>query len=147
MKKILIISVLSFVVGIINASPLKKDTAKQRKFEELRNQILIEKLSLTEQEQKDFLPLYTDYKEKEQEINKQIRRTVKSSQKEGLTEKEANVVLEKLKKLNLEKANLFSSYIDKFKTVLPATKVVKLYAVEREIRKILMNKIKERKGN
>jgi len=123
-----------------------RDTAKERKFEELRNQILIEKLALTEKEQTTFLPLYKEYKDQEKALIKKIRRIMRNAEKEGITEDEARKSLTRLKKLNQQKATLYKTYTDKFLTVLPAKKVVKLYAVEREIRKILMNKIKGRKG-
>ena len=72
---------------------------------------------------------------------------MRNAQKTDISEIEAKKMLTTLKNLNQQKADLYKSYTDKFLTVLPAQKVLKLYAVEREIRKILMSKIKERKGS
>jgi hypothetical protein len=147
MKTLKYLFTLSLILGSCFAATAARDTAKERKFEELRNAILIEKLALTAQEQKDFLPLYKEYKDKEKLLIKQIRSIMRNAQKTDISEIEAKKMLTTLKNLNQQKADLHKSYTDKFLTVLPAQKVLKLYAVEREIRKILMSKIKERKGS
>lgn len=123
----------------------QKDSSKREKFEALRSQILIKKLNLTETEQKTFLPMYKEYKDKERALQKRERKLIKASQAEAISKEEASKILLKLKKIKKAQANLFSIYTDKFLTVLSPEKVVKLYAVEREIRKIVAKKIRERK--
>jgi len=51
-----------------------------------------------------------------------------------------------LNRLEKERASLFETYMEKFKTVLPSSKVLRLYAVEREIQHTLMKKVKEAKS-
>ena len=145
-RLIKIIGVIGFLAMAFNVNA-ERDTAKERKFEELRTKILIEKLALTDQEQKEFFPLYKEYKDKEKVLNSKIRKTHKAAQKEAVTEEEAEKLLKKLKNLTQQKATLFKTYADKFNTVIPAKKVLKLYVVEREINRIIRNKIKERRGS
>ena len=121
------------------------DTAKMRKFIELRNTIITEKLSLTDKEQADFLPIYNEYTEKEHKLRNEIRKILRQTKDKSYTEDEANKALSALAKLEKEKATLFEAYMEKFKTVLPSSKVLKLYAVEREIQHTLMKKVKEGK--
>lgn len=147
MKTLKYILTFSLFLGSCFIASAARDTAKERKFEELRNAILNEKLALTEKEQKEFLPLYKEYKEKEKLIITKIRRTMRMAQKTDLSDAEAKKTLTQLKQLHQQKANLYKTYTDKFLTVLSAQKVLKLYTVEREIRKILMSKIKERKSS
>ncbi len=145
MKK-LILSILILFAGTTLLARATHDSAKRKKFEELRNTILSETLSLSKEEQKSFLPIYNEYKHKEHRIMKQIRKTTRSANNAKLTDAEATRLLDKLKQLHRQKARLFTTYSDKFKTVLPVQKVVKLYAVEKEIRRILLNKLKDRRG-
>ena len=145
-RLIKIIGVIGFLAMAFNVNAAR-DTAKERKFEELRTKILIEKLALTDKEQKEFFPLYKEYKDKEKVLNSKIRKTHKAAQKEAVTEEEAEKLLKKLKNLTQQKATLFKTYADKFNAVIPAKKVLKLYVVEREINRIIRNKIKERRGS
>jgi len=145
MKKV-IITLLAMFLGTLSWAQSKgHDTAKMRKFIELRNTIIVEKLALTEKEQADFLPVYNEYTEKEHILRNKIRKILKKTKDKTYTEDEANKVLSELAKLEKEKATLFETYMEKFKTVLPSSKVLKLYAVEREIQHTLMKKVKEGK--
>ncbi len=145
MKTILSIFLLSCTFGLFGQKG-NQDTAKIRKFEELRSAIIIEKLALTVKEQKEFLPLYNEYKQKEKVIAQKIRKTSKEANNEQLTDEQANELLKKLEEYQKEKATLFATYNTKFNTVLPAKKVLKLFVVEREIQRTLMKKVKESKG-
>ena len=142
------LTILLLGIGIIcSAQAQKRDSSKQEKIKELQAIILTEKLALTEEEKKNFLPLYYQYKDEERALAKKIRRVGRLANNPNLTEEEANKILNQMVQLNQEKAALFAKYVKQFKTVLPATKVAKIYVVEREINRIILQKIKERKKN
>jgi hypothetical protein len=123
----------------------QKDSTKRQKFEALRTQILINKLDLTQEEQAAFLPIYAEFKNREKALHRKERKLLKAAKADSISNSEASNILAKLKKVRLAQARLFSNYTDKFLAVLPAEKVVKLYAVEREIKRIIAAKIRERK--
>lgn len=145
MKKVIITMLAVLLATFSWAQGKGSDTAKMRKFVELRNTIITEKLALTEKEQADFLPVYNEYTEKEHQLRNDIRKILKKTTVKTYTEEEANKILAELAKLEKDRASLFETYMEKFKTVLPSTKVLKLYAVEREIQRTLMKKVKEAK--
>ena len=70
------------------------DSAKMKKMEELRTLIIIEKLSLTPKEQKDFLPLYHAYKNAEIKLQKQINSILKNGNKESISQEKATKLLD-----------------------------------------------------
>jgi len=104
---------------------------------------ITQQLSLTPEEAKVFWPVYNEYDAKRHELRKTFRQTgdLNNPDFDKLTEKEAsemldNQIIEAQKFLDLRK-----EYHAKFKSVLPAVKVLKLYNSEREFQKMLMDKM------
>jgi len=108
---------------------------------------ITQELNLTPDEAKVFWPVYNEYDAKRHELKKLFKNSggFKKTDIDKLTESEANQILdnqiiEAQKYLDLRK-----EYHAKFKSVLPAVKVLKLYDAERDFQKILMEKIREHK--
>ncbi len=106
-----------------------------------------QQMNLTPDEAKAFWPVYNEYDAKRHELRKSFKETggFQKAEYDKLTESEANKMLdsqiiEAQKYLDLRK-----EYHTKFKSVLPAVKVLKLYAAERDFQKMLMDKIKDHK--
>lgn len=126
----------------------KKQSDKQGRHEQIEAQkiaFITQELNLTPEEAKVFWPVYNEYEAKRHELKKSFKhfKYVYKADMDKLTEKEAsqmldNQIIEAQKFLNLRK-----EYHAKFKAVLTAVKVLKLYGAEREFQKILMDKIKE----
>ena len=103
------------------------------------------KLELTPDEAKIFWPVYNEYDAKRHELKKSFKNEDNFNKQDldKLTENEAsqlldNQIIEAQKFLDLRK-----EYHAKFKSVLPAVKVLKLYDAEREFQKVLMDKIRQ----
>ena len=116
---------------------------QKEKIEAQRVAFITEKLQLTPAEAQVFWPVYNEYDNKRHELNKGFRNH-KGSEKEidALTDKEAleladQQLVEAQKMLDLRK-----EYHNKFKSVLPAKKLLKLYESEREFQKHLIDRIK-----
>ena len=104
---------------------------------------ITQQLSLTPEEAKVFWPVYNEYDAKRHELRKTFRQTgdLNKPDFDKITEKEAsemldNQIIEAQKFLDLRK-----EYHAKFKSVLPAVKVLKLYNSERDFQKMLMEKM------
>lgn len=117
--------------------------ANSEKMEAQHVAFITQQLSLTPEEAKSFWPLYNEYDAKRHELRKSFRQTGDLSKPDfdKITEKEAsemldNQIIESQKFLDLRK-----EYHAKFKSVLPAVKVLKLYNSEREFQKMLMDKM------
>ncbi len=122
---------------------------QHKNIEAQRIAFITQELSLTPDEAKVFWPVYNEYDAKRHDLKKSFRNgdDFHKQDIDKLTEKEAtqildNQIIEAQKFLDLRK-----EYHAKFKAVLPAVKVLKLYDAEREFQKMLMDKIREKKQN
>jgi CRISPR/Cas system CSM-associated protein Csm2 small subunit len=127
----------------------KQHGDQHKNVEAQRIAFITKELNLTPDEAKVFWPVYNEYDAKRHDLKKSFKETGDFHDKDidKLTEREANQILdnqiiEAQKFLDLRK-----EYHSKFKTVLPAVKVLKLYDAEREFQKILIDKIRQHKQN
>jgi hypothetical protein len=125
-----------------------KQHGDQRKnIEAQRIAYITQELKLTPDEAKVFWPVYNEYEAKRHELKKSFRESGDNHKTDldKLTEKEANQILDNQLVEAQKFLDLRKEYHAKFKSVLPAVKVLKLYDAEREFQKILMDKIRQHK--
>ncbi len=97
-------------------------------------------LNLTPQESERFWPLHNEY---EGEMDK-IRRKYKATKRpEDMSENEADRFIVTRFDMEQELLALKREYFQKFKTAIPASKIVKFNVAEREFRKELLRKMRE----
>lgn len=113
---------------------------KKEKIEALRIQYFNEKLSLSETEQKNFWPLYNEFKQKEKALRDSFKRQYKPNDIVFMNDKQAEEFLNAGIKLQDDQNTLFKMYIDKFKKVLPIKKVAMLPMLEKSFRKDMIKK-------
>lgn len=125
----------------------KQHGDQRKKIEAQRIAFITQELNLTPDEAKVFWPVYNEYEAKRHELKKSFKESgdFHKPDFDKLTEKEANQILdnqiiEAQKFLDLRK-----EYHEKFKSVLPAVKVLKLYDAEREFQKMLIDRIRQHK--
>jgi hypothetical protein len=123
----------------------KQHDDQHKNIEAQRVAFITQELNLTPDEAKVFWPVYNEYEAKRHELRKSFRNPDDFHKQDidKLTDKEAtqildNQIIEAQKFLDLRK-----EYHTKFKSVLPAIKVLKLYDAEREFQKMLIDKIRE----
>jgi hypothetical protein len=119
----------------------KKQALEQLR--QMRRQMLIEKLALSEEEQKNFLPLYEAYKEEDRLLVVAFRKKYKKNAVIYMTDEQAKVYLDDLIKLKDAQWQLQKSYFTRFLGVLPAKKVAMLSQVEKEIQLALKLKARQ----
>lgn len=122
--------------------------ANREKMEAQRVAYITQQLNLTPEEAKAFWPVYNEYDAKRQTLKKSFRESgyMHRVDMDKLSQKEAeqildNQIIEAQKFLDLRK-----EYHGRFKAVLPAVKILKLYDAEREFQKMLMEKIHNNHG-
>ena len=130
----------------------KSQSDRQGRHEQIEAQkiaFITQELNLTPEEAKVFWPVYNEYEAKRHELKKSFKDVeyIHKADMDKLTEKEAsqildNQIIEAQKFLDLRK-----EYHAKFKAVLPAVKVLKLYEAERDFQKMLIDKIRQHKQN
>jgi len=106
-------------------------------------------LSLTSEEAELFWPLYNEYSDKRDEIveeKNEITLNVGHNFR-SMSDRKLEEAGDKLINLNLKEAELKAGYHEKFKKVLPPSKVVLLYHAENRFMNYLLNQLRSRREN
>jgi len=95
-------------------------------------------MQLTETEDAKFWPVYDSYQKDMEKINQSIGELILDYAKnyEALTDSKADDLLKKNLSLDNEILQLKTSYLPKFKVVLPAKKVARYYQLENKIQAV-----------
>lgn len=169
MKPINRISLLAFFLSItalgLQAQPGpppgdengQREAAREANFERIkaaRQEFLIERLSLTEEEQRNFFPVFWRFETEKKALRKRMsdgvenrrrrNREVSANPTANLTEDEARTLIENRMKLETELLALRKRQFNAFLQILPPTKVINLEHAEREFRRELVANIRSR---
>ena len=108
---------------------------------------ITEKLDLSPEEAQVFWPVYNEFDKKAEDIRKQKRQLMpRGPQAAELSDKEAEQKVDQLMALKMQEANLQQEYHARFKQVLPARKVAKLYMAEEMFNRRLMQELGKKHG-
>lgn len=109
---------------------------------------ITQKLQLTPEEAQKFWPVYNEYQEKLEKITRATR--MEARQKwlhlDELTDAEIKALIQAYSDRKNQELDLFEEYNEKFMTVLPVRKVAELYLAEKQYKKEMLQKLRERKN-
>jgi len=134
---------LIFLFGIAEVSAQSEEQIKR--FNADRESYFNENLKLTEAEKLAFWPVYNDFNNRKMKLMEEERNTFKYSHKnaENLSDKEINETLARIRDLKEEYFLMEQEYYkEKFPSVLPPKKVLKLYKVEWDFRRHLVGRLR-----
>lgn len=145
--------ILSLTTGVFaqDGSPKQKGENKKENFEKIeaaKKEYFTNELKLTDKESEKFWAIYDEY-HKAQKANRKQQRSITDKLRSGLDsipENEIKKISESL--LNLEKENIESKekYLSKASEVIGSRRAVKSIHLEREFKRELMNRVKDKKG-
>ena len=141
MKRLFIIAVLSiFALNISAQETPALDSVMEASFRAEKKTLITEALQLSEEEGKEFWPLYNEYNEKMQVKNKELINLVNDNAEklDRLTNDEAEDIWKEKIDHDYSMIKLENKYFKKMLRVLPAGKVVRYFQAESKI-KSLMN--------
>lgn len=154
LKTILVLAFIS-LVGITYSQPMgpppKGKPAQQEKrenIEAMKIAYLTSKLELTPEEAQKFWPVYNQFNEKLNELRKKRKQDVREAKKnmDELTDKEIEQAIDNDFAFRQKELDLQTEYNAKFKSVLSIKKVSKLYQAEEQFKRVLIDKLKNDKG-
>jgi|LGVF01.1.fsa_nt_gb hypothetical protein len=140
MKKLIIITVLSFFALNISAQNTPAlDSVIQSNIKAEKKALIKHALVLTDQESKEFWPLYDEYNEKKFELNKGIIDLVmKNAEKlDSLTDEEAEEIWREKMDFDYKMIKLEKKYFKKMLKVLPGGKAVRYFQAESKIQSMI----------
>jgi hypothetical protein len=114
------------------------------KFNAMRIAFITDHIGLTSAEAQDFWPVFNEYQGKKDEIRKQLFDIEKqfTDQGEDIDEEASARLLEQQIQLKKKDLDLDLEYHEKFKEVLSAKKIMKLYLSERHFKSFLLRQIR-----
>jgi hypothetical protein len=137
MKKIFYLIILC---SFVSFGQTRKD-----KMQSIRIAYITTELSLTQEETTRFLPLLSEYDNKQQELRKKMRVIIKKINSfDELNDSEALETLNTLEKIELDLFNNRKNLINNMKSFLSSKKILKFRQIELDYNKKLIEKIKER---
>ncbi len=107
----------------------------------------IEKAGLTEDEAAAFFPLYNELQQKKRELNREIRRTMRQEGGTELSEEQSLKAIDAQAETNIKIAELEKEYLQKFKQVLPASKILKVQNAEEQFNSQILKDIQQSRGH
>lgn len=109
---------------------------------------ITEKVGFTPAEAKEFWPVYNEYEAKRKEVRKNAKMKKVDEKKsiDEMTEKQAELIVDEQINEAQKMLDLRKMYHAKFKAILPATKVLKLYEAEKDFQREMIDKLKKRKN-
>ncbi len=143
MKKI---SLILMLLVAISAISLAQDTQRGQRLESEKIAFFTSKLNLTPDEAREFWPVYNEYTKKRGELNKEKNELLKSINKD-LSEQALEDAGDKIIDKDLKQAELAKNYHKEFKKILSANKVLRLYQVENQFRRVLLEQLRDRRSD
>ncbi|MBI2967143.1 MAG: hypothetical protein HYY40_04945 [Bacteroidetes bacterium] len=118
------------------AQPDKKQEQKER-MNVQKIAFITNSLQLTPEEAQKFWPVYNEYENNRENLQKSHRDGMQKLKKEPtqMTEKDYDAMVEAELSLRQRLLDLKKQYYQKFKTILPASKAVKLFEAEKTFRR------------
>ena len=126
-----------------------QDYKKVQEFQAQKVDFFTKKLQLTTREAQDFWPVYNNYQVRKNKIIQDRRSTTRYYMQNfnNLSEKEIEEATEKYIRLMKEESDLLSTFHEKFKEVLPISKVMKIYIAEEQYKTFLLRQLRNRREN
>lgn len=139
---------ISFLLLLTMCGSLYSQTKTGDKTDKLKSYkiaFITEKLQLSPKEAQVFWPIYNEYEAKKQAIQDEELKTTNYYIQLGdkISEKEASEISDKLIAYQKREAQLAEEYNTRFKSVLPASKVLKLYQAEVQFKRQLLKRLRE----
>jgi Spy/CpxP family protein refolding chaperone len=144
MKKLLILLTLLLSSGIF------AQRVGNEKIKALKTAHITDALDLTPEEAQKFWPVYNDYEDEMEQIRKKERQEIGEVVRAGsnsLTDKEANAVIDKMLDLKTSELGHQKDLIIKLRAIIPPQKILKLRKAEDDFRRMLVERLKHRRGN
>ena len=106
-----------------------------------------EKAGLTDDEANAFFPLYNELQQKKRDINREIRRNMRLEGNTEASEEQSLKAINAKADANIKIAELEKEYLQKFKEVLPASKILKVQNAEEQFNSQILKDIQQSRGH
>ena len=93
-----------------------------------------------------FFPIYNELQQKKRELNREIRRIMREEGGPMVSEDGSLKAIDAKADVNIKIAELEKEYLQKFKQVLPASKILKIQNAEEQFNSQILKEIQQTRG-
>ena len=150
MKNLLILAIafISLPLAAQNKRA-QRDSIKQahlEKLNEYRTELFKQELCLSDAEVEKVMQVYNPYLKEVNQLKRNFRKKWKKRDKTQYTEAEANAYLDDALAIRTSEIQLFKKVCKDLKPILPASKIILLTDIEKQIKRKLIKKARELKS-
>ncbi len=120
------------------------------KIKALKTAHITDRLDLTAAEAEKFWPVYNEFDKKLMAHRKKERNEIMGKLRNGnidsLTDKEANIIIDRMLVMKTSELEYRKELVTNLKEVLPPKKIIKLHRAEESFKRMLLDRLKERRG-
>jgi len=102
---------------------------------------------LTQDEADAFFPLYNELQQKKRELSREARRFMREAAGPGASDEQSLKAIDTQAEINIKIAELEKEYLQKFKEVLPATKILKVQNAQEQFNSQILKDIQQSRGH
>jgi len=102
---------------------------------------------LTQEEADAFFPIYNELQQKKRELSRETRRFMREAAGPDASDEQSLKAIDAQAETNLKIAELEKEYLQKFKEVLPATKILKVQNAEEQFNSQMLKDIQQSRGH
>ena len=141
----------TLLVGLVCLSAVAQGQRPERprmtpeEYQAKQKEFIIKQAELTEEESTAFFPLYFELQNKKHEINGRVWKKARAVHPNERTEAEYNEMIDALADVKIECATLEKEYLIKFKSILPAKKLMRVQMAEDRFQRELLKGIRPEK--
>lgn len=145
---LLIISILCLTVAA-QEQPGTQRRARMtpQEFQAKQKEFIAQHAELTEAESDAFFPLYYELQDKKHKANARVWKKARAVKPHERTEEECNEMIDALADVKIECATLEKEYLQKFKEILPAKKLMRVQMAEDRFQRELLRGIQQGRNN
>lgn len=147
MKQYLTALFLCFVCLSATAQEQNPRTERPRmtpeEYQAKQKEFITRHAELTDEESTAFFPLYFELQGKKREANRRVWKQVRAVPPHERTEEDCDKMIDAMADVKIECATLEKEYLAKFKTILPAKKLMRVQMAEERFQRELLRGIQQ----
>lgn len=127
--------------------PNRNEQFSPAEYWEQQKEFFTNQASLTQDEADAFFPIYNELQQKKRELNREIRRIMREEGGPMISEDGSLKAIDAKADVNIKIAELEKEYLQKFKQVLPASKILKIQNAEEQFNSQILKDIQQSRNH
>ena len=130
-----------------NQGPNRVGQFSPAEYAQQQREFFTKNAELTQAEADAFFPIYNELQQKKRELNREIRIIMRQEPGTQVSEEQSLKAIDAKADVNIKIANLEKEYLQKFKQVLPASKILKIQNAEEQFNSQILKDIQQSRNH